>query len=90
MRVLSSILIALGIYLLASAGYDEYRGSTTKPATFGGRHHYNTAYLYRLHVLRANNPELFHQFMVSHWVYASIIEVAGCILFLRTRKQDEL
>jgi len=88
-RALSYILIALGIYLLASAGYDEVRGSTTKPATLMGKRS-NTAYLYSLHLLKENNPELFRKFMATHWVYASVVEVAGGILFLRNKKQDDL
>jgi hypothetical protein len=89
MRVLSYILIAFGIYLLASAGYDEFRGSTTKPATLMGKRH-NTAYLYSLSVLKKNNPELFSEFMVTHLIYASLVEVAGCFLFLKSNKQDDL
>jgi hypothetical protein len=87
MRVLSYILIALGIYLLTSAAYDEYRGSTTKPATLIGRR-YNTAYLYSLHVLRDNNPELFREFIVTHWIYASLIEAAGCILYMKSKQGE--
>ena len=88
MRALSYILIALGIYLMANAGYDELHGSTTKPATFMGRRH-NTAYLYSLRVLRANNPELFRGFMVTHWIYASLVEGTGCILYLSYKKRDD-
>jgi hypothetical protein len=85
MRVLSYILIAPGICLLASAGYDEFHGSTTKPETLMGKRH-NTAYLYSRHVLRENNPELFREFMVTHWIYASLVEAAGCILYLSNKK----
>jgi hypothetical protein len=88
MRALSYILIALGIYLLACAGYDEFRGSTTKPATLMGRRH-NTAYLYSLRVLRTNNPELFRGFMVTHWIYAALMVVAGCILYQSYKKRDD-
>jgi hypothetical protein len=88
MRVLSYILIALGIYLLASGGYEEFRGSTTKPATLMGKRH-DTAYLYSLSVLRTNNPELSHEFMVTHWIYASLVGFTGCILYLRRKNQDD-
>ena len=85
MRALSYILIVLGIYLLVNAGYEEFHGSTTKPLTLMGRRH-NSAYLYRTHVLRENNPELLRQFMTTHWIYASLIQGAGCFLFLKTKK----
>ena len=89
MRILSCIFIALGIYLLARAGYDEFRGSTTKPLTLMGRHH-NTAYLYSIPVLRENNPKLFREFMVTHWIYASLVGAVGCILYARSKQQDDL
>jgi hypothetical protein len=88
MRALSYILIALGICLLASAGYDEFRGSTTKPLTLRGRRH-NTAYLYRIRVSKENNPNLFHEFIVTHWIYAALIEGAGCMLYVRNKKQAD-
>jgi hypothetical protein len=47
MRVGSYILVILGVLLLANAGYDEFRGSTTKPWTIMGRRFRNDAYLYR-------------------------------------------
>jgi hypothetical protein len=89
MRALSYILIALGICLLASAGHDEFGGNTTQPATVMGRRH-NSAYLYSLRVPRKNNPELFREFMVTHWIYASLVEVAGCLLYVRSKSQDDL
>jgi hypothetical protein len=82
MRAVACIIIAVGIYMLASAGYDEYRGITTKPASFGRRHH-NAAYLYRIPVLRSRNPELFHRFMTTHWIYASLVVVGGCVLYIQ-------
>jgi hypothetical protein len=87
--VISSILIVLGIYLLASAGYDEFRGSTTTPAMHTDKHH-NTAYLRSLPLLKKNEPELFRQFMVTHWIYASLVEITGCTLYLKSKKQGAL
>lgn len=74
MRALAYMLIALGIWLLASACYDDYRGSTTKPAMLMGMRH-NRAYLYSVLVPREQNPELFHEFMVTHWISAFLVEV---------------
>ena len=89
MRALSYILMVLGIFLLVNAGYEEFHGSTTKPVALMGRR-YNTAYLYRIRVLRDNNPELFREFMSTHWIYASVIEGAGCFLYLKTKKPNGL
>jgi hypothetical protein len=91
MRVLSYILIALGIYLLASAFYQECRGKTFKPAMLQGKATglgANHGYLYSIPVLKSQNLELFRKFMVTHWIYAAVIEVGGCLLYLKT-KQDE-
>jgi hypothetical protein len=89
MRGWSYILLLLGILLLASAGYDEFRGSTTKPWTIIGRRHRHDAYLYRLRVLKENNPELFRKFMATHWIYASFIAVGGVILFLWSKNRED-
>ena len=78
--------MVLGIYLLVNAGFEEFHGSTTKPFALWPTRRYNTAYLYRIQVLRENNPELFRQFMTGHWIYACLIEGVGCVLFLRTKK----
>jgi hypothetical protein len=89
MRVGSYILVILGVLLLANAGYDEFRGSTTKPWTIMGRRFRNDAYLYRLHVLKENNPELFRKFMATHWIYASFIAVGGVILLLWSKNRED-
>ena len=88
MRALSYILIALGIYLLASACYQEYHGRTFKPAMLQGKATgmgANRGYLYSIPVLREQNPELFHQFMVTHWIYAVAVEAGGCLLYLKNK-----
>jgi hypothetical protein len=93
MRALSFILIALGIYLLGSAYYDEYRGCTFKPATLQGKatgRSANRGYLFSIPVKKEQNPELFRQFMVTHWIYAVVVEVAGCILYMKTKRIDDL
>jgi hypothetical protein len=89
MRIAAYILIALGIYCLAATAYDEYRGETHKPYTLVGRrsasHH---VYLYSIPVLRQNNPELFHQFITTHWIYAALLSGIGCALFLGSGKTE--
>lgn len=87
MRAVACIVIAFGIYLLASSGYDQYQGITTKPQSLGRRHH-NAAYLYRIKVRRSIDPQRFHDYMVLHWVYASLVTAAGCVLYWQNRRQD--
>jgi len=89
MRVLSYILIALGICLLVAAGYDEYRGITGKPLALGIRHRHNSGHLYRLRVSKVQTPQLFRQFMTTHWLYATLIGGVGCILYLADRNSED-
>ena len=93
MRVLSYLLIVLGIYLLASAGYQEFRGDTIRPLEYLPftkhailEHRHNTAYLFHIHVLKKNNPELFREFMEAHWLWAVLIEAAGIVLLVRSEE----
>jgi hypothetical protein len=93
MRVLSYILILAGLCLFASAANDEYRGTTTKPAAWFGQgtgRSFNTHYLYSIPVLRNQNPELFHQFMVTHWIYGGVVVCAGLFLCLKDRRDKAL
>lgn len=93
MRALSYILIALGFYLLASAFYDEYRGITTKPAIFPPKatsRNASRGYLFSIPVHREQNPELFHQFMVTHWIYAVTVEAGICLLYLKKKRANDL
>jgi len=82
--IVSYILILVGIYLVVTAGYDEVRGVTHKPYALGGRRN-NQAYLYRIPVHREQNPELFGQFMLGHWIWAIGIEGIGWALYARYR-----
>ena len=97
MRVLSYILIAVGICLLARAGYDEFRGVTHMPvvffrssSTFTYSGPFNRWYLYHIPVHREQNPKRFAEFMLTHWIYAILIEGIGCVLYFRTKKQMNL
>jgi hypothetical protein len=93
MRALSYILIALGIYLLVSAFYQEYQGITFQPAMFPGKARgmsANRGYLYSIPILKDQNPELFRKFMVTHWIYAAVVEVGGCLLCLKTKQDNDL
>jgi hypothetical protein len=82
--IISYLLIVFGVYLMASSGYDEWRGITHKPYVLAGRRHHQ-AYLYRIAVDREQNPELFRQFMTLHWIWAVGIEGVGWVLFVRNK-----
>jgi hypothetical protein len=51
---------------------------------------HNAEYLHFSPLLKMNEPGLFREFMVTHWIYASLVELTGCILYLRSKKQDAL
>src|ERR1700722_6223963 len=89
MRTLSYILLALGIYLLGHALYDECSGVTHQPISFFYRRHTHSGYLYSIPVRRDNNPQLFHEFMVKHWVYGGLMAGLGLALYLTTNKPED-
>jgi hypothetical protein len=87
MRLFALVLVALGSYLAADAGYDEYHGITKKPVgPWGG--HYNSAYLNSQPVARDNDPDLFQEFITVHWAYAFLIGASGCVLYTRNLKDN--
>lgn len=91
MRVLSYILIALGIYLLAAAFIKNVREERSSRRCFqAAGMSANRGYLYSIPVLRDQNPELFSKFMVTHWIYAGVVEAGGCVLCLKTRQDNDL
>jgi hypothetical protein len=93
MRMLAYILIVLGIYLFAGVLYQEYHGRTFKPLALQLKAtgvSANRGYLYSIPVLRDQNPELFHQFMMTHWIYAAVVEVVGWVLYLRNKQNVDL
>jgi len=83
MRILAYILIAVGILLFASAGYDEIRGSTRSPS--GGKYTGYTHYT----ITRQADPEQFRNAMTYHWAYASILVAAGVIAYFIDRGQEK-
>jgi hypothetical protein len=97
MRLLSYILMLLGIYLLAVAAYQEIHGRTTRPAMFlpfterairERRHSFNN-YIFSVPVLKRNNPQLFREFMTTHWVWAALILGGGVVLNARDYRLQE-
>jgi len=84
MRACAIALLALGIFLLGHAAFDECRGTTHMPLNlFGmdGLTSMNSHYLRVIPVTRSQYPEMFREFMDRHWLYAGSITVIGCALF---------
>jgi hypothetical protein len=83
MRIFSYILIALGILLLASAGYDELRGSTRAPSSrYTGYAHYA--------ITKQAKPEEFRNAMTVHWSRSSLLLLAGFVLYMIDRGQEKV
>ena len=83
MRIFSYILIAVGLLLFASAGFDEYRGSTRSPSDhkYTGYSHYT--------ITKQTKPEEFHNAMTYHWFYASMLVIAGVIAYMIDKGQEK-
>jgi hypothetical protein len=82
MRIISYILLVVGILLLASAGYDEFCGSTRTPTS-----KYNPI---SETVTKNGNPETFHNAMTYHWFYAVMLLGAGGIAYWIDKGQDKV
>jgi hypothetical protein len=82
MRIISYILVVVGILLLASAGYDEFRGSTRTPTS-----KYNPI---SETVTKDSNPEVFRNAMTYHWFYAVMLLGAGGIAYWIDKGQDKV
>ena len=87
MRILSYIIIAAGIILLALAGYDEMRGSTHAPS-MGSLSGIGGATSSGEIITRAGDPQDFHNAMTYHWFFASMLVGAGIIVALINKRQD--
>lgn len=82
MRIASYILIAAGTFLLASAAYDEHRGSTRSPTSRYNRISYT--------ITINSKPEEFHNAMTYHWFYASMLLGAGFIVYMIDKGLDRV
>jgi hypothetical protein len=82
MRIVSYILVVVGILLSASAGYDEFRGSTRASTGRYSHSHYT--------ITKKDNPEEFHNAMTYHWFYASMLLIAGFIAYMIDKGQDRV
>ena len=82
MRIFAFVLMGVGILLLASAGYGEYRGVTHAPTSRYNRIYYN--------ITKNGRPEEFHNAMTYHWLYASMLLIAGFIAYVIDKGQDKV
>jgi hypothetical protein len=88
MRIFSYILLGFGILLLATSGYDEYRGITHAPS--GGVSRYSFLSSSHEILTKTGNPEYFHNAMVVHWSRSLLLLLAGFILFMIDSGQDKV
>jgi ribonucleotide reductase beta subunit family protein with ferritin-like domain len=86
-RILSYIVMVIGILMLVRFGYDEFRGITSAPSMTVMRR-----YSYYPHDIlnKKDKPEEFRNAMKYHWIMSSMIVIAGFILFAIDRKQEAL
>ena len=83
MRIASYFLMAFGILMLASVGYDEYRGITHAPSSrYTGHSHYP--------ISRQAKPEEFHNAIVVHLTRSFLLLLAGVIMFVIDRGQEKV
>ena len=79
-RLISYILVALGIYLLVRAGYDQTRGVTVEPLRIQAQY-YRSVFEPSASESEADNPKLFGEYMTTHWVRAFATAGVGCLLW---------
>lgn len=78
MRALSYILILVGLGMLGSAGYQQFRGVAVDPLDQAGKIH------------RDKHPENFDRAMAFLWLTASSTLFAGTALWWFVRRQERL
>jgi hypothetical protein len=83
MRIASYFLMVFGILLMASVGYDEYRGITHAPSSRYSRYsHYP--------ISKQAKPEEFHNAIVVHLTRSFLLLLAGVIMFMIDRGQEKV
>ena len=81
--------MAIGVLLLASGSYDEFRGVTRAPSMRGLGRYSGIGHPHEI-IRRKAKPEDFHNAMVCHWFRASVVLFAGFILFRIDKRQESL
>ena len=88
MRLLSYILVILGVWLLTKAAYQQYRGITTAPAMLARE---QLAGIVKTgEIMRRTEPDDFRVAMTLHWLFAIVSAFAGIGLYLNIRRQERL
>jgi hypothetical protein len=83
MRIASYFFMAFGILLLASVGYDEYRGITHAPSSrYTGYSHYS--------ISEQAKPEEFHNAIVVNLTRSFLVLLVGVVLFMINRGQEKV
>jgi hypothetical protein len=83
MRIASYFLMAFGILLLASVGYDECRGVTHAPSSrYTGHSRYS--------ISKQAKPDEFHNAIVVHLTRSFLLLLAGVIMFVIDRGQEKV
>jgi hypothetical protein len=78
MRIAAYIFLTCAILLLARAGYDEIRGSTSV-----------SSHRVVSHFTREANPEKFHDAMALHWSFGALLLVAGFVIYSLDKRQED-
>lgn len=83
MRIASYFFLAFGILLLASVGYDEYRGITRAPSSrYTGYSHYS--------ISKQAKPEEFHNAITVHLTRSFLMLLLGFLAFMIDRGQEKV
>jgi len=88
MRVMVYILLLAGAWSLVDAGYDQHRGTTSKPAYMF--HRGIAVSLPSGDIERKTDAAAFHNAMTFHWFSSFVTLIAGLILYRMIRRQERL
>jgi hypothetical protein len=88
MRLLSFILVILGLWLLCVAGYQQYRGVTTEPAILVEER--LAGIVKDGEILKQRDPDDFRTAMTFHWLFGVVSTLSGIGLYLSVRRRERL
>jgi len=86
MRISSFIVLALGIVLLGSNGYDESRGITSAPSH--GYRRYSFLNSSSQMLFKQDNAEQLRNAMTYHWAMAIIISLVGVVWLVVSERME--
>lgn len=88
MRIVPCLFIVLGLWLLATAVRDQYRG-VTEDLSFTGIDEAPVG-ASGPPILRSSDPELFRHAMEFNWFLACFLVLAGVFMYRLVRREDHL